>query len=82
MPNSKPIATHNRGYQSEIAGQLNVSRQRVNDMFTGKIGIGKKMATRLEAVTGIPRLSWMYPEEHPNPLIKRNGNGTDSQADA
>lgn len=84
MPNSKPIASpHNRGYQSEIAKLLNVSRQRINDIFTGKIGVGKKMAKRLEVATGIPVLSWLYPETYHNPLVKPNGgNRTDGQPNA
>jgi hypothetical protein len=63
-----------RGYQTELAKALGVSRQRVNEMFTGKIGIGRKMSVRLERLTGIPRMSWMFPDEYANPMIKKNGD--------
>jgi transcriptional regulator with XRE-family HTH domain len=67
---------------SEIARRLRVSRQAINAYFQGHLTPGPRMAKKLEAVTGIPRLSWMYPDEYHNPLIKKapDGNGTPTPA--
>ncbi len=61
-----------RGQQAELARKLGVTRQCVNEIFTGKRIPGSKMAKRLESVTGVPRAVWMYPDEYPdaNPLLK------------
>jgi plasmid maintenance system antidote protein VapI len=57
--------------QTEISNALGVSRQRVNEMFTGKVGIGKKMALRLEKITGIPVEAWIFPDRHENPYLPK-----------
>jgi hypothetical protein len=41
---------------------------------------GPALAAKLEKLTGVPRMSWLYPDEYPNPLIKKNSNAQpDSQ---
>lgn len=77
--NSQPNSR--RGEQSDLARRLGISRQAVHEILAGKRVPGSKMSKKLEAATGIPRACWMYPEEFPNPMIKRksgDGNGTES----
>jgi plasmid maintenance system antidote protein VapI len=78
MPQQKPIASHKS--QTDLAKSLGVSRQRINEMLSGKVGIGKRMALRLEQETGVPVLCWLYPETHRNPYLK--SDNTNAQPDA
>jgi len=56
--------------QSEIAIKVNVTRQTIHNIFKGRRRPSPELAKKLEQVTGVPRLCWLYPDEFPNPYIK------------
>jgi transcriptional regulator with XRE-family HTH domain len=62
--------------QVELARKLGVSRQYIQAIFSGKVPVGARMAKRLEEATCVNRLSWMYPDEYPNPFIMNGSLGT------
>jgi transcriptional regulator with XRE-family HTH domain len=71
-----------KGFQSDLARRMGITRQAVSEIFTGKRIPGGKMAKRLEEATGVPHSCWLYPDIYPNPLIKKapDGNGTSTPA--
>jgi plasmid maintenance system antidote protein VapI len=54
---------------SEFSEQFKVTKRYAEMILSGKRTAGKKLAIRLEAKTGIPRLCWLYPETYTNPYI-------------
>ena len=60
--------------RSNIAEAAGITRQHLDFILSGKRRPGADLAKRLEKLTGIPRMCWLYPDEYPNPMIKRNGN--------
>jgi|GEM_PF-5405513 plasmid maintenance system antidote protein VapI len=67
---------HDRGFQADLARRMGITRQAVSIILSGKVSIGKKMAKRLEEATGIPRLSWLYPETYHNPMLSDRNSPT------
>ena len=61
--------------QAELAKKLGTSKQYLSAILTGRTRVGADMAKKLEKATGIPRLSWIYPSEYHNPMIKLADNG-------
>lgn len=65
-----------RGFQSDLARRMGITRQAVNKILNGKRIPGGKMAKKLEDATGIDMRTWMFPDEYHNPLIRKtDGNG-------
>lgn len=68
-----------RGEQSRIADQIGISRTYMGLILKRVNRPSPELAAKLEKVTGIDRLAWLYPDEHPNPLLRpisevSNGN--------
>lgn len=57
--------------QVEIAKKLEISPQHLNDILRGRKSPSPKLAAKLETVTGVGRFHWLYPDEYPNPFIKK-----------
>jgi hypothetical protein len=62
--------------QTELAKKLGVSRQYIQAVFSRKMPVGAKMAKKLEEVTCVNRLAWLYPEEYPNPFFVETKSGS------
>lgn len=69
MPTINVNQKDNRGFQADLARRMGITRQAVCIYLSGKRTPGRRMAKKLEEATGIPRLSWMYPETYHNPLL-------------
>lgn len=54
--------------RKEIAEQANITRQHLDFILAGKRRPSPDVAAVLEAVTGINRVVWLYPDDHENPL--------------
>lgn len=67
-----------RGEQARIADKIGISRTYMGLILKRINRPSPELAVKLEKETGINRLAWLYPDEHPNPLIKpaeaSNGN--------
>ena len=53
----------------EIAAKVGCTPEFLYQMAKGKRFPGRATAKRLEEVTGISRLAWLYPDEYYNPLM-------------
>jgi hypothetical protein len=67
-------------HRAILARQVNITRQHLDFILAGKRRPGANLAARLEKMTGVPRLSWLYPDEYPNPLLKVNTNASPDPA--
>ncbi len=59
------------GEQKKIAQSVGVTSSQIGYVLRGKSRPSPELAARLEQVTGISRLAWLYPDEYPNPLINQ-----------
>jgi plasmid maintenance system antidote protein VapI len=62
--------------RASLAAQLEITRQHLDYIFAGKRRPSPELAEKLEKLTGVPRLSWLYSDQYPNPLLKKAPNGT------
>ena len=60
--------------QSDIAKAINISRQAIHNIIKGRRRPSPELAKKLEQVTGVSRLAWLYPDEFYNPYIKPKSN--------
>ena len=58
--------------QQQIAELVGVTQPMISDILSGKKRPSPATAKALEQATGVGRLSWLYPDEYPNPLLKAN----------
>ena len=65
---------------SVLARKVGVSVKHIWSILNGKSNPSPELAKKLEQVTGISRLCWLYPEEFPNPYIKSK-KGCEEQND-
>jgi transcriptional regulator with XRE-family HTH domain len=59
-----------------IAQQTGLSPQFICDIKKGRRRPSAANAAKLETVTGINRLAWLYPDEYVNPYITRPREAT------
>jgi len=60
----------------EISQLTGFTRTYINFLRKGKKVPSAEAAKKLEDVTGIPRLAWLYPHEFKNPLLRRTESAT------
>jgi plasmid maintenance system antidote protein VapI len=58
---------------NKLARQVGVSVKHIWCILNCKSRPSPNLAKKLEQVTGISRLCWLYPEEYPNPYVRRSG---------
>jgi transcriptional regulator with XRE-family HTH domain len=58
----------------EVARRLDVDPSHICRIFSNKSRPGPELARKLEEVTGVKRLAWLYPDEYPNPFIMQNNH--------
>jgi len=56
--------------QVEIARKAGITPRHINDIVRGRKTPSPKLAKKLEQITGISRIAWLYPEEFSNPYIR------------
>lgn len=54
----------------EFVDKTGVSKRWARYILQGERRPGAKLAAKLEAVSGVPAMVWLYPEKYDNPLIK------------
>ncbi len=59
---------------AQLSSKLNLPYHSLLKILKGTRRASPKLAKILEKQTGIPRLSWLYPEEFHNPLIEEFQN--------
>lgn len=64
--------------QKLIAEQIGVSNSYISKIFSGDKFPSPHIAKKLEAVTGIDRLAWLYPGEYENPYVETKEVSDDS----
>lgn len=55
----------------ELAKSLNKTKRHIYYIMAGRRTASLEFAKELEKVTGVPRLSWLYPDEYHNPYVKK-----------
>lgn len=60
--------------------QLGISHRHLDHILCRKRRPSADLAIILEQITGIDRRAWLWPDEFPNPMIKKNGNDKFSRA--
>jgi transcriptional regulator with XRE-family HTH domain len=55
----------------EIAEKMKVSRCAAFRWLNGERSPTPKNAERLEKITGVPTMAWLFPEKYPNPYVKK-----------
>jgi hypothetical protein len=59
--------------------QLGISHRHLDHILCRKRRPSADLAIILEQITGIDRRAWLWPDEFPNPMLRKNGNGTSDQ---
>ncbi len=54
---------------TKIAIKAGCSTSALSDIINRRRTPSRRLAARLEKETGINRLAWLYPDEHPNPML-------------
>ena len=60
--------------QTEIAKLVSVSKQTIHNIIKGRRRPSSSLAKKLEQVTGVSRLAWLYPDEFENPYYQQKEN--------
>jgi len=60
-----------RGWQAELARKSGIPPTTLSEIINRKHRPRKETAKKLESVTGISWLAWIYPEEFENPYIRQ-----------
>ena len=55
----------------ELARKIEMTEASLSRIENGIQGLTDKTAKKLESLTGIPFLSWKYPEHFPHPFFER-----------
>lgn len=58
--------------QRTIAKTAGITESLLSLILNGKRRATPSVAAKLEAATGIKRLSWLYPDEYGNPMISHS----------
>lgn len=67
----EPTIGH-KGHYEMVAERASISPQAFSGIRGGYKPCGRKVATRLEEATGLPKESWMFPNDHPdNPYMEQ-----------
>lgn len=64
---------------NELAAKIGRNPSTISRWFSGSRRISATDAAELECATGIDRRAWLWPDEFPNPMLKKNGNGQKDQ---
>jgi plasmid maintenance system antidote protein VapI len=64
------------GDATQLAKQINVTPACISSIFRGERRPSAELAILLEKATGIDRRAWLYPNEFPNPMIRRAESST------
>jgi len=59
--------------------QLGVCHRHIDHILCRKRRPSADLAITLERITGIDRRAWLWPDEFPNPMLRKNGNCTSDQ---
>ncbi|HOV88041.1 MAG TPA: hypothetical protein PLM79_16920 [Syntrophobacteraceae bacterium] len=60
------------GEQAGLARKIGITPRHMNDIIKQRKRPSRTLSEKLEAETGISAEAWLFPDKHPNPLLKGN----------
>jgi hypothetical protein len=66
---------------AKLANILVISTKYAEYLLSGKRTPSKNTAVRFEALTGIDRRAWLWPDEFPNAMLRANGRDSNEPND-
>lgn len=58
------------GEQADLARRIGITPRHMNDIIRQRKRPSRTLSRKLEAETGICAEAWLFPDKHPNPLLK------------
>lgn len=75
MEDDEMIDSLKHGEQANLARKIGITPRHMNDIIRQRKKPSRALSEKLEAETGIRAEAWLFPDKHPNPLLKGSCDG-------